>query len=929
MAKKCVFVAWIFVIAIIVFVYNDRAYAAGTTYYVSSSTGNDYNNGTSAGTPWKTLAKISNVTFNPGDKLLLKSGDTWNESVSLNGSGTALLPIQMTAYGSGSKPIIRSSAPAVVSLTNVSGWTIAGLDIECTTTNVLTSPTATNRAIVITYNAEGTWSNITIEGNRVRGSGINSNSEGILITAVYPTNKHSEVARNIVISHNEIYMLGWRAIGVAGWDSTLSDNLKSSALFRNVKVHSNVAYQLGNQGIVIGNSNHSTIKWNLVHDAGQYAGTGVTWGPGGIWPVASSYVDVMFNEVYNMSDSNTGHDASGLNIDWSNEYVNVQYNYAHNNKGNGVTTMANINSRITDNKVKGNRGETSIGSGQIALSDFTADTGRYSGLKNLVVANNLIVVDQANTSALSSKDVSPGDAWSGDSFQNNRIIMANGISGTSAYKIGLSAPLDLVNDNRFYQASGTAFQAERFGVSYSTIAAWRSATGFDLGSTITALDAVAPSHPSGGSATWNSGSLSIMLSWTAASDTGSGVNHYNIYRSTNPSFTPAYSNMVGESTTVSFTDRQELQSGTAYYYLIEAEDNNGNVSSGTTSAGATSGTVPASSRKYEAVKDVGAISQGPVWYYHKWNGTTYTPLANYYAPWRMWRDGATFLSVGENLQSPDGSDSVRTWLAPEDGEITLSSNEAIHLLNTGAGADGVNVKILKNNAQIWPASGWQQVIYGTAVSAPAITLDVIKGDAIRFVVNQNANNLYDTVYWNPIVSYSSIYLLSENFESSAGRWSVQSGSWSVVTDSGSKKYKQTDYSGSLATAGIDSWSNYTLASDILISNTAGSGGFANLVFRLTDANHKYFVYISNMHGIAIKKTIAGTQTVLASKAFTINVGTTYRVSVEAIGNRIDMYVNGVLQLSATDPAFTFSKGKVGLETYNATVLYDNVILMEQ
>ncbi|MBP1993128.1 right-handed parallel beta-helix repeat-containing protein [Paenibacillus eucommiae] len=929
MAQKCVYVALSFILAMVLFVHDDRAFAAGTTYYVSSSTGNDVNDGTSAGTPWQTLAKISSHTFNPGDKILLKSGDTWNESVSLRGSGTTLHPIQITSYGSGSKPNLRSSAPAVVSMTNEGGWIISGLDIECTTTNALTSPSTANRAIDITYNVEGSWSNISIEGNRIRGPGINSNSEGILISAVYPTNKHSEVARNIVISNNEVYNLGWRAIGVAGWDSTLSDSHKSSALFRNVKVHNNVAYQLGNQGIVIGNSNHSTIKWNVVHDAGQYTGAGVTWGPGGIWPIASSYVDVMFNEVYNMSDSNTGHDASGLNIDWSNEYINVQYNYAHDNKGNGVTTMANINSRITENKVKSNRGETSIGTGQIALSDFTADTGRYSGLKNLIVANNLIVVDQANTSALSSKDTSSGNSWSGDSFQNNRIVMTNGILGTSAYNIGLSAPVDLINDNRFYQASGTAFQAERFGVSYGTMAAWRSATGFDLGSTVSVLDNAAPGNPSGGSATWNSGSLGISITWTAASDAGSGLNHYNIYRSTTPSFTPAYSNMVGESTTASFTDRQELQSGTTYYYLIEAEDNNGNISSGTTPASAISGTIPALTRKFEAFKDVGVIAQGPVWYYHKWDGTNYTPLANYYAPWRMWRDGSTFLTVGENLQSPDGSDSVRTWLAPEDGEITLSSNEAIRILNTGAGADGVNVRILKNNAQIWPASGWQQVIYGTTVSSPTLTLDVIKGDAIRFVVNQNSTNLYDTVYWNPIVNYNSTYLLSDNFEGSTGRWAVQSGSWSVVTDSSSKKYKQTGYSGGLTTAGTDSWSNYTLASDIHISNAAAGGGFANLVFRLTDANNKYFVFISNMHGIEIKKTIAGTQTVLASKAHTINVGTTYRVSVEVTGNRMDMYVDGVLQLSATDPAFTFSKGKIGLETYNATVLYDNFILAEQ
>jgi len=54
--------------------------AAGTTYYISSSTGNDSNSGTSQSSPWKTLQKVSaashNGQINAGDSFLLKQGDT-------------------------------------------------------------------------------------------------------------------------------------------------------------------------------------------------------------------------------------------------------------------------------------------------------------------------------------------------------------------------------------------------------------------------------------------------------------------------------------------------------------------------------------------------------------------------------------------------------------------------------------------------------------------------------------------------------------------------------------------------------------------------------------------------------------------------------------------------------------------------------------
>jgi hypothetical protein len=81
------------------------------TYYVSASAGNDELSGTSAtvdGTagPWKTLKKASAIKLSPGDQILLKCGDTWDEELAPTGSGTAKEPILISSYGKGNKPMI-------------------------------------------------------------------------------------------------------------------------------------------------------------------------------------------------------------------------------------------------------------------------------------------------------------------------------------------------------------------------------------------------------------------------------------------------------------------------------------------------------------------------------------------------------------------------------------------------------------------------------------------------------------------------------------------------------------------------------------------------------------------------------------------------------------------------------------------------------
>jgi len=98
--------------------------ALGTTYYVSSSEGNDGNAGTSASAPWRTIAQVNAQTFNPGDSILFKRGDVWNESLVPPSSGVAGNPIAFDAYGTGPAPNLTgwyAIAPVSSSWTNVTG----------------------------------------------------------------------------------------------------------------------------------------------------------------------------------------------------------------------------------------------------------------------------------------------------------------------------------------------------------------------------------------------------------------------------------------------------------------------------------------------------------------------------------------------------------------------------------------------------------------------------------------------------------------------------------------------------------------------------------------------------------------------------------------------------------------------------------------
>jgi hypothetical protein len=85
--------------------------ASAATYYVSSSRGQDFNDGRSPRTPWKSIARVNRQRLAPGDRVFFRRGDVWRETLVPSSSGSETAVIIYGAYGQGSLPVLSGSDP--------------------------------------------------------------------------------------------------------------------------------------------------------------------------------------------------------------------------------------------------------------------------------------------------------------------------------------------------------------------------------------------------------------------------------------------------------------------------------------------------------------------------------------------------------------------------------------------------------------------------------------------------------------------------------------------------------------------------------------------------------------------------------------------------------------------------------------------------
>lgn len=239
-------------------------------YYVSSSSGNDSNNGKNENQPFKTIEKINELTLKPKDRILFKKGDIWKgEQLIIKDSGTEDNPIIFTSYGSGDNPIItlRKSIPTTwtwvqdTRYTNV--WYANVVDQEKFVNRVWLNGVAKETA-----NYPWTW-----DEEATTTSGNWDNTAGICVEHPYWHNFDDAVTGGN--DQFYIYSVGnpysyYESIEYFG--GLLEPTYAESSVFienANYITLENIDIQAGNNSLQIYNSDYITIKDCNI---GKYAG---------------------------------------------------------------------------------------------------------------------------------------------------------------------------------------------------------------------------------------------------------------------------------------------------------------------------------------------------------------------------------------------------------------------------------------------------------------------------------------------------------------------------------------------------------------------------------------------------------------------------------------------------------------------------------
>ena len=355
----------------------------GTTYYVSTLTGKDTNNGTSEDTPFYSLSKINEITLQPGDKVLLERGSVFDyQYLHLKGSGSAENPIIVGTYGDekAAKPVIDAKGQGIwyqdygkaldnsqhvykgyvsstILLYDVEYIEISGLEIVNDVSFLnedYSLRTKMNRTgvAVVAQNA-GTIDHIVLDDlyiHDVKGNVYDKhmNNGGIYFTVFMSEDE----ASTGIPKYNDVTIQNCYVKDVSRWGIALAytayynqfnaaeidDAVCQKYGATDVVIKNNYVESVGGDAITTMYCYQPLVEYNVADgvakeiNADIYSATDFGRVAAGIWPWKCKDAVFQYNEVF---DTCYNGDAQAWDADWGDGTV-YQYNYSHNNQGGAV-----------------------------------------------------------------------------------------------------------------------------------------------------------------------------------------------------------------------------------------------------------------------------------------------------------------------------------------------------------------------------------------------------------------------------------------------------------------------------------------------------------------------------------------------------------------------------------------------------------------
>jgi Right handed beta helix region len=343
------------------------------TFCVDSRGGNDSNAGTGPEAAWKSLDKVDATSFQPGDRILLRSGSVWRGQLWPKGSGVEGRPISIGMYGGGVKPVINGGGTVedTVLLKNQEYWEIENLEI----TNSGTTP-AVRRGVHVALENFGEAHHIYIRSLTIHDvNGVDNVKPNGGITYTSVSDKKPSRFVDLRIENNEIYHVD--RSGIFGWaDSWVRSKWNPSL---GVVVRGNQLHDIGGDGIVVVATDGALVEQNVVGHANQRSeGYNVA-----IWAWSADNTVIQHNEAYGTKGQRDG---EGFDSDWNSRNTVIQYNYSHDNDG-GFLLICNEGGHDSTDNV-GNTG--TIIRYNISRNDLTRGVTVAGPVKNTLIYNNTI-----------------------------------------------------------------------------------------------------------------------------------------------------------------------------------------------------------------------------------------------------------------------------------------------------------------------------------------------------------------------------------------------------------------------------------------------------------------------------------------------------------------------------------------------------------
>ncbi len=204
----------------------------------------------------------------------------------------------------------------------------------------------------------------------------------------------------------------------------------------------------------------------VAHDGGSFMPASMA---GGVAAMAymSSDVNITSGEFYNWHRNAAG-DGDGIDFDVNSYNCSASYNYVHNCDGAGLYMYGTYGSNCYSWNIA-----TSNGLGNLS---YGAEGGIYPALNNptnVLFYNNNLIATVPGVPAF--RIINGGGFIAGGAVSANNIFV---VANASPSVIFGEAGFDNSN-NDYYRSDGTAFSVSWTGTTYSTVAAWQTATGQD------------------------------------------------------------------------------------------------------------------------------------------------------------------------------------------------------------------------------------------------------------------------------------------------------------------------------------------------------------------------------------------------------------------------------------------------------------------